>query len=127
MVASANTISDPLARGWSGIDALIPWASRRQAPVSNMSTETDNPAHGTVLHLCIETKETILCDQAGSHSLVSRLWRYPMVKVFTTRLNCFPICDLNADDAALTLPISPPLLKSWAPCRVMFWGGFSPR
>jgi hypothetical protein len=54
VVASANTISDPLARGWSGIDALIPstvggsdidalipWASRRQAPVSNMSTETD--------------------------------------------------------------------------------------
>ena len=53
-----------------------------------------------------------------SHGLVQGPWRYPMVRVFTTRLNCFPICDLNADDAALTLPISPPLLKSWAPCRV---------
>src|SRR5258705_8746523 len=50
-----------------------------------------------------------------------------MVRVFETRLNCFPICAAKADDAALTLPISPPLWKSWAPCRVMFSGGFAPR
>src|SRR5439155_16972099 len=52
---------------------------------------------------------------------------YPMVRVLATRLNCFPMCAEKADDAALTLPISPPLPKSWAPCRVMFSGGFPPR
>src|SRR5258707_1242256 len=46
-----------------------------------------------------------------------------MLRMFATRLNCLPICAENAGDAALTLPISPPLLKSWAPCRVMFSGG----
>jgi hypothetical protein len=43
--------------------------------------------------------------------MVSRPWRYPMVKVITVAevgtvrrvLNCFPMCVLNADDAALTL------------------------
>ena len=68
--------------------------------------------------------------------MVSRPWRYPMVKVITVAevgtvrrvLNCFPMCVLKADDAALTLPIaSPGSEKSWAPCRVMFWGGLSPR
>jgi hypothetical protein len=43
--------------------------------------------------------------------------------VFTTRLNCLPICAAKADEAALTLPISPPLLKSCEPCSVMFSGG----
>jgi hypothetical protein len=38
-----------------------------------------------------------------------------MVSVFTTRLNCFPICADWLGDAALTLPISPPELKSYAP------------
>ena len=52
---------------------------------------------------------------------------YAMVRVFPTRLNCFPMCAEKADDAALTLPISPPLLKSWAPCSVMFSGGLPPR
>ena len=42
----------------------------------------------------------------------------------TTRLNCLPMWLANAVDAALTLPISPPVLKSCAPCRVMFSGGF---
>jgi hypothetical protein len=37
--------------------------------------------------------------------------RYPTVSVLTTRLNCFPMCDEKLDEAALTLPISPPLLK----------------
>jgi hypothetical protein len=31
-----------------------------------------------------------------------------MVSVFATRLNCFAICAKKADDATLTLPISPP-------------------
>ena len=53
--------------------------------------------------------------------------RYPMVKVFATRLNCFPMYAEKADDAALTLPICLPLPKSWAPCRVMFSGGLLPR
>jgi hypothetical protein len=63
---------------------------------------------------------------AAAQFETTRRWRYPMVSVFTTRLNCFPICAEKADDAALTLPISLPLSKSWAPCSVMFWGGFSP-
>ncbi|MFP5393952.1 MAG: DUF2332 family protein, partial [Gammaproteobacteria bacterium] len=33
----------------------------------------------------------------------------------------------KADDAALTLPIWPPLPKSWAPCSVMFSGGLPSR
>jgi Transposase IS116/IS110/IS902 family len=51
---------------------------------------------------------------------------YPMVRVFATRLNWSPMYAEKADDAALTLPISSPLLKSWAPCRVIFSGGFLP-
>ena len=60
-------------------------------------------------------------------ALLSSIWFYPMVRVSATRLNCFPMYTEKADDAALTLPISPPLSKSWAPCRVMFSGGFAPR
>src|SRR5262249_5584542 len=63
------------------------------------------------------------CRRSGSRD-VGASWSYPMVRVFPTRLNCFPMCAEKADDAALTLPISPPLWKSWAPCRVMFSGGF---
>ena len=37
---------------------------------------------------------------------------YAIVRVLTTRLNCFPICAAKAAEALLTLPISPPLLKS---------------
>jgi hypothetical protein len=49
---------------------------------------------------------------------------YAMVRLFRARLNCFPMRDEKAADAALTLPISLPLLKSWAPCSVMFSAGF---
>ena len=50
-----------------------------------------------------------------------------MVRLSATRLNCSPMYAEKADDAALTLPISPPLSKSWAPSKVMFSGGFPPR
>jgi hypothetical protein len=38
--------------------------------------------------------------------------RYAIVRTFTARLNCLPIRAAKAGDAALTLPISFPLLKS---------------
>ena len=52
--------------------------------------------------------------------------RFP-IRLSATRLNCSPMYAEKADDAALTLPISSPVSKSWAPSRVMFSGGFLPR
>src|SRR6516165_1917035 len=64
---------------------------------------------------------------SGAKRALARSRLYPMVRVFPTRLNCLPIFTAKADDAALTLPISPPLPKSCAPCKVIFSGGFAPR
>ncbi len=47
-----------------------------------------------------------------------------MVRVFTTRVNCLPMCAAKAGEAALTLPVSALVARSWAPWRVMFSGGF---
>ena len=88
---------------------------------------TCHPGRGAARSDAPQTRDRLeLCRHRRARRVQdARRASYTTVSVFTTRLNCLPICAANAPDAALTLPISPPLLKSWAPCRVMFSGGFS--
>lgn len=52
----------------------------------------------------------IWCNVNADYDVTARV--YAIVNVLTTRVNRLPIRAAYAEDAALTLPISPPLLKS---------------